>query len=163
MPIPLITFFEGWGRYNDLLERAVSPLSQDQLDLRAADGMWSVRILASHIVSVRSWWFNEWMGEGGEELAGFADYDEGDESASRDAGTIAEALHTSWSCLEASPRSWNEDDLAKEFQRPARNAERGWPWRSRKYIVWHVAEHDVFHGGEISLVLGMHGLTGIDP
>jgi len=60
-------------------------------------------------------------------------------------------------------RRWTEDDLAKEFQRPARNAQRGRPWRSRRYIVWHVAEHDVFHRGEISLVLGMHGLTGIDP
>jgi uncharacterized damage-inducible protein DinB len=163
VPVPLITFFEGWGRYNDLIERAVSPLDQGQLELRAADGLWSVRTLASHIVSVRSWWFNEWMGEGGEALARFADYDEGEESASRDAETIAEALHISWSCLEASLRSWTEDDLAKEFQRPARNAQRGRPWRSRQYIVWHVAEHDVFHGGEISLVLGMHGLTGIDP
>ena len=163
MPVPLIAFFEGWGRHNDLLERAVSPLDRGQLDLQAADGLWSVRMLASHIVSVRSWWFNEWMGEGGEGLARFADYDEGDESVTRDAGTIAEALHASWSCLEASLRSWTEDDLAKEFQRPARNAQRGRPWRSRQYIVWHVAEHDVFHGGEISLVLGMHGLPGIDP
>src|SRR5207248_3978842 len=163
MPVPLIAFFEGWGRYNDLLERAVSPLDRGQLDLQAADGLWSVRMLASHIVSVRSWWFNEWMGEGGEGLARFADYDEGDESVTRDARTIAEALHASWSCLEASLRSWTEDDLAKEFQRPARNAQRGRPWRSRQYIVWHVAEHDVSHGGEISLVLGMHGLPGIDP
>jgi uncharacterized damage-inducible protein DinB len=163
MSVPLITFFEGWGRYNELLEHAVSPLNADQLSLRAADGLWSVRTLASHIVSVRSWWFNAWMGEGGEDLAGFAEYDEGDESARRDAPAIVEALHRSWSAVEASLRGWTEDDLAKEFQRPALNAQHGRPWRSRQYIVWHVAEHDVFHGGEISLILGMHGLAGIDP
>src|SRR5258708_9100702 len=92
MPVPLITFYEGWGRYNDLLERAVSPLNRGQLDLRAADALWSVRTLASHIVSVRSWWFNEWMGEGGDKLARFADHDEGEESTSRSAAPIVEAL-----------------------------------------------------------------------
>ncbi len=163
MPVPLIAFFDGWGRYNELLERAVSPLNADQLSLRAADGLWSVRILASHIVSTRSWWFNAWMGEGGEDLARFADFDERGESARRDAAAIVDALHRSWSCVEASLRGWTEDDLAREFQRPAPNAQRGRPWRSRQYIVWHVAEHDVFHGGEISLILGMHGLAGIDP
>ena len=163
MPVPLIAFFAGWGRYNELLERAISPLNADQLSLRAANDLWSVRRLASHIVSVRSWWFNAWMGEGGEDLAGFADYDEGDKAGSRDAAAIVEALNRSWSSVEASLRGWTEDDLAKEFQRPAPNAQRGRPWRTRQYIVWHVAEHDVFHGGEISLILGMHGLAGIDP
>jgi uncharacterized damage-inducible protein DinB len=28
--------------------------------------------------------------------------------------------------------------------------------------VWHVAEHDLHHGGEISLTLGVHGLAGLD-
>jgi uncharacterized damage-inducible protein DinB len=30
------------------------------------------------------------------------------------------------------------------------------------YIIWHVAEHDAHHAGEISLILGMHGLPGLD-
>jgi uncharacterized damage-inducible protein DinB len=25
-------------------------------------------------------------------------------------------------------------------------------------VVWHVLEHDLHHGGEISLTLGMHGI-----
>ena len=29
---------------------------------------------------------------------------------------------------------------------------------SRAWIVWHVLEHDLHHGGEISHTLGMHGL-----
>ena len=36
------------------------------------------------------------------------------------------------------------------------------PWRDRRYIIWHVAEHDIHHGGEISIVLGMHGRPGLD-
>ena len=162
MPLPLIRFFEGWKTHNELLERAVTPLDEQQLSLSAAENLWSVRMLASHIVAVRSWWFNAWMGEGAEELARFVDFDEGDESERRNAATIVDALHDTWASLEASLRSWTEDDLAKEFQRPAANAQRGRPWRTRQYIIWHVAEHDLHHGGEISLTLGMHGLMGLD-
>ena len=162
MPSQLINFFEGWSRHNELLCSALAPLDAEQLSLSAAEGLWSVRMIANHIASVRSWWFNEWMGEGGDELAQFADYDEGSESASRDAAAIVDALSRTWSCLEASLRGWTEDDLGQEFQRPARNANRGRPWRTRRFIVWHVAEHDLHHGGEISLTLGMHGLKGLD-
>jgi hypothetical protein len=28
--------------------------------------------------------------------------------------------------------------------------------------VWHVLEHDLHHGGEISLILGSNGLPGLD-
>src|SRR5215472_5334056 len=35
------------------------------------------------------------------------------------------------------------------------------PAETRQFIVWHVAEHDLHHGGEISLTLGMHGLAGL--
>jgi uncharacterized damage-inducible protein DinB len=162
MPVPLLTFFAGWNNHNGLLERALTPLDDEQLSLRAADGLWSVRMLASHIVAVRSWWFNGWMGEGGEELARFVDFDEGDESAHREAASIVDALHRTWVSLEARLLSWTEDDLIKEFQRPVPNAAGERNWRTRQYIVWHVAEHDLHHGGEISLTLGMHGLTGLD-
>ena len=29
---------------------------------------------------------------------------------------------------------------------------------SRAAVVWHVLEHDLHHGGEISLIFGVHGL-----
>jgi uncharacterized damage-inducible protein DinB len=162
VPARLITFFEGWSRHNELLCRAIAPLDSEQLSLSAAQGLWSVRMIANHVVSVRAWWFNEWMGEGGDELARFTGYDEGGESAHREAPAIVDALQKSWASLSASLGRWTEDDLSQEFQRPERNANRGRPWRTRRYIVWHVAEHDLHHGGEISLTLGMHGLEGLD-
>jgi uncharacterized damage-inducible protein DinB len=36
------------------------------------------------------------------------------------------------------------------------------PRRTRQWIIWHLVEHDVHHGGEISFSLGMHGVTGLD-
>src|SRR6266496_3243889 len=33
---------------------------------------------------------------------------------------------------------------------------------SRQWVIWHVIEHDLHHGGEISFSLGMHDLAAID-
>ena len=30
--------------------------------------------------------------------------------------------------------------------------------KSRAWVVWHVLEHDLHHGGEVSLTLGVHGI-----
>ena len=156
----LSTFYKGWDVYNDAIQRAIAGLDSRQLSLQAAPHLWSVRKLACHIVAVRAWWFHSWMDEGGAELSGLVDFDEGAESEVRTGPEIADALRTSWSSLSSCLDRWTEHDLAKEFQRPALNAKKGRPWRSRQWIVWHVAEHDIHHGGEISITLGTHGLTG---
>ncbi len=31
----------------------------------------------------------------------------------------------------------------------------------RGWVVWHTLEHDLHHGGEISQILGSHGLPGL--
>ncbi len=36
------------------------------------------------------------------------------------------------------------------------------PARSRQWIIWHVLEHDIHHGGELSSILGAHGLAAVD-
>lgn len=33
---------------------------------------------------------------------------------------------------------------------------------TRQWVIWHLLEHDLHHGGEISFVLGMHDLVAID-
>ena len=121
-----------------------------------------MRRLANHIVAARAWWFGGWMGEETETLAPLIDYDDEEGADERDAGTVCDALNTSWASLETCLQRWTEADLGQEFQRPRPNQQGERPWRTRRYIVWHVAEHDVHHGGEISLILGMHGGRGLD-
>jgi uncharacterized damage-inducible protein DinB len=157
----LSTYYKGWDSHNELLVRAISTLDTDRLSLRAAPQLWSVRTLANHIVGVRAWWFNGWMGEGGPELGRFLDFPDGEEAETRGAGEIVEALRSTWSSLATSLGAWTDADLATEFQRPVPNPEGNRPRRNRQYIVWHVAEHDLHHGGEISITLGMHGLPGL--
>ncbi len=161
MSAPIATFYNGWDRHNDLLARALEGLDAQQLSLQAAPHLWSVRTLASHIVAVRARWFHSWMGEGGSQLAEFVDFDAGAASEKHEAAAIARALRSTWSSLASSLSTWTEDDLAVRFQRPRPNAAGERPSHTRQAIIWHVAEHDVHHGGEISLTLGMHGLTGL--
>jgi len=162
MPAHLIEFFSGWEKHNSLLVHAIKPLDAAQLSWKAAPEQWDVRMLANHIVGARSWWFNGHMGEGGDGLALLMDFDERADAEKRDAAEICAALNDSWNVLDACLRKWTEADLKESFQRPSPNREGERPSRTRQYIVWHVAEHDVHHGGEISLILGMHGLAGLD-
>jgi uncharacterized damage-inducible protein DinB len=33
---------------------------------------------------------------------------------------------------------------------------------SRSWVIYHVLEHDLHHGGEVSLTLGIHGLQALE-
>jgi uncharacterized damage-inducible protein DinB len=119
-------------------------------------------MLACHIVAGRAWWWSAWMGEGDEELNGLIRMDDDSDVNRPDAATICKALDKSWNDVHATLKNWTEEDLTAAFQRPRPNAQGERPWRDRRYIIWHVAEHDAHHGGEISLILGIHGLPGLD-
>jgi len=162
MPASLLDFYPGWEKHNQLLVTAIAPLTPDQLWFASAESMWSVRRLANHIIANRSWWFHAWMGEGGDDLGRFVDYDDVADADTHDAGLIVRGLESTWSRLAESLAGWTEKDLTATFKRPTPNAAGERPSRNRAFIIWHVAEHDVHHGGEISLILGSHGLTGLD-
>ncbi len=145
-----------------MLVKAIAPLDDAQLGLSAAPGLWSVRMLVSHVAAVRVWYFHTWMGEGDAGWERFNDWDELPETSTRQAAELTRALEQTWSVVASSLEKWTAADLDSEFRRPIPNAKGERPLRSRQWIIWHVAEHDVHHGGEISLTLGMHGVPGLD-
>ena len=75
-----------------------------------------------------------------------------------------DGLAATWAMVERALAGWTPADLAEtipvpdtlspEEQEIFRASSRGW-------IIWHVLEHEIHHGGEISLVLGMKGVPGI--
>ncbi len=154
--------YAGWADYHAKLVRAVAPLDAAQLGLSAAEGLWPVRMLVSHVVSARKWCFHDWMGDGGAEWDQYESWDDLEEMATRKAPVLVRALEDSWALMSPSLARWTTADLEAKFTRPTPNAAGEKPVRSRGWIVWHVAEHDIHHGGEISLTLGMHGLSGLD-
>jgi len=102
------------------------------------------------------------MGEGSPEFGLMTDWDEDEALATRSADEIVGGLEESFAVIKSGLERWSAADLAEEFVRPTPNAAGERPKRSRQWIIWHLVEHDVHHGGEISFSLGMHGVPGLD-
>ena len=167
-------FLEGWAGYQRLLLDAIRPLNAEQLASRTAPFQWAVWQLASHMAGTRAYWFHEVLGEGDEEVghmfavesttvpdlpledAGWED----DEDHPRTTAELTDAFDRTWAMLEEPLRRWTAEDLEVEFSRTRRSGEV--QTFSRAWVVWHLIEHDLHHGGEISLILGSHGLSGLD-
>jgi uncharacterized damage-inducible protein DinB len=52
-------------------------------------------------------------------------------------------------------RRWALEDLDVTVERKSRTLSRAW-------VIYHVMEHDLHHGGEISQILGSNGLPPVD-
>jgi uncharacterized damage-inducible protein DinB len=164
--LPLITFYKGWETYQQSLVETIAPLSPEQLALPAASHHWTIGIVAQHMVANRVWWFQVWMGEGSPDLAPIAHWDPADEEEqpTLEATELVAGLESTWRMIAESLARWTPADLGHVFPPPAslREEEReNFPPRTRQWIVWHVLEHEIHHGGELSLALGGYGLEGI--
>ena len=155
--LSLTNFYKGWDAYQQLLVTAITPLTPEQLALRPAPHMWSAGMLAAHIIATRVWWFHMWMGAGSDDLVPLSTWDEED-APTRSASELVTGLEVTWQMLQNALASWTPADLEHVFQEPS-----GYPKQhSRQWIIWHLLEHDLHHGGELSLLLGMHGLPALD-
>ena len=151
----LSAVYAGWGEYQRMLVEAVAPLTPDHLSLRAAPTLRSIGEIAAHIISARVVWFHEVMGEGSDHLAPMIAWGREGDSSKRNAAELERGLERSWDMIADALDRWTTDDLSAGFER------RGEPL-TRQEIIWHVIEHDLHHGGEISIILGQHGLRALD-
>jgi uncharacterized damage-inducible protein DinB len=152
------TIYGGWQNYQTLLVTALRPLSQDQLALRAAPHLRSIGEIGTHVIGARARWFYMLMGEGGETFATLGTWDQQGMPA-RSADELIQGLEATWQGMQAAigrwtPEEWQESYAGEEPYEPAR--------LTRQWVIWHLIEHDLHHGGEISLTLGVHGLPGPD-
>ena len=187
----LLPFYAGWGIYNQHLVAAIAPLTVEQLALRTTPHHWSIGMYATHIVANRAWWFHARMGEGSADLTSLELWAlgicEGGVDPLHTAAELVDGLEKTWQMIQNTLARLTSADLEQVFP-PLDQAERlrhaklvepalqpfaqMWldaarlagevrPARSRQWIIWHVLEHEIHHGGELSLALGGHGLPGI--
>jgi|SRR6266849_4684325 len=149
----LAPFYKGWDVYQQHLTKAIAPLSSDQLTLQAAPNLRSIGILTGHIISARVWWFHFVMGEGNADLAPLVEWDE--DGLAHTAAELVNGLETTWHMIQIALALWTPADLGQRFPRRDTSV-------SRQWIIWHVIEHDLHHGGELSFSLGMYGLAAVD-
>ena len=164
--LSLTTFYSGWNGFQQNLIKIIAPLSPEQLALRAAPNHWTIGMVAQHIIANRVWWFQLWMGEGSPDLAPIAHWDPEDKEWQpvREAAELVAGLESTWQMIEDALARWTPADLGHLFPTPASLSEeeqRIFRARTRQWIIWHVLEHEILHGGELSLALGMYGLKAI--
>lgn len=154
----LLPYYKGWDIYQDLLIKAIAPLSDEQLTLRAAPHLRSIGEILTHVIAVRVRWFHGLMGEGGEDIAPVGEWDRRGQPV-RSATELVSGLEKTLSFVQECLSRWTSADLEYVFKGTWQGEEYA---LSRQWVIWHVIEHDLHHGGEVSLTLGMHGLTAPD-
>lgn len=164
--LPLMTFYRGWERYQRSLVQMISPLSTEQLALSAGSHEWSIGLIAQHMIADRVWWFHLWMGEGSADLAPIVHWDPADdvEQIPLTAAELVTGLESTWRMVHDALDRWTAADLDEVISPPTALSEeeqQAFGPTARGWIIWHVLEHEIHHGGELSLALGGYGLPGI--
>jgi uncharacterized damage-inducible protein DinB len=151
----LAPFYKGWDRYQGLLVESVGSLTDEQLALRAAPHLSPVWMLAAHIIGTRVGWFQGLLGEVSPELAAVEPWD-ADDAPQRSAAELVHGLELTWSMIQDCLNMWTPATLEQTITSPRGNI------YSFQWVIFHVLEHDLHHGGELALTLGMHGLPTPD-
>jgi uncharacterized damage-inducible protein DinB len=163
--LPLITFYSGWGGYQRGLVKSIASLSPEQLALPAAPNHWTIGMIAQHIVGNRVWWFQMWMGEGNPALADIAHWDPADLEWQpvTEASELVAGFESTWEMINDTLARWTPSDLDQIVPPASQLSDEEkimYGSQTRQWILWHVLEHEIHHGGEISLALGNLGLQG---
>ncbi len=172
----LMSIFEGWDSHQLALARAITPLTPEQLAWRPAPNLRSVGEIISHIALGRLSWFYRMGAPGSAELARQLGSFAGEKANTEDltelhrwmdaafkeeeaiVGNHAELvrwLEASWQMIETTLTTWTVADLTQTY----RHLYEGKMWSvSRQWTIWRILDHDLHHGGELAILLGMQGI-----
>ena len=154
----LTVIYESWRGYQAKLRDCVAPLTEDQLALQPAAHMWPLGQIIQHIISARAGWFSGTLLEDDAAMNGYAEWGQRT-SPDRSATELCRGLDDTAQFIHGCLQRWSPEDCAKIFPDE-------WNGQifhhSRSWVVYHVMEHDLHHGGEVSLILGMHNLPTLD-
>jgi uncharacterized damage-inducible protein DinB len=154
----LLPFYKGWDAYQALLIKAIEPLSNEQLTLRTAPHLRTIGENVAHIIGTRVGWFHMLLGEGDAILAPLDEWD-AQGAPPRSAAELIHGLEATWQMLQNALTRWTPADLETIFKRTRGEKVESF---TRQWVLWHVIEHDLHHGGEVSLTLGTHHLEAPD-
>jgi uncharacterized damage-inducible protein DinB len=120
--------------------------------------MWPLGQILQHIISVRAGWFSYTLQENDPTMNEYGEWGQR-ESLARSPKELARGLDETFSFVESCLQRWTPEDCTKTFP----DEWEGQVYQvSRSWVIYHVLEHDLHHGSEVSLILGMNGLPGLD-
>src|SRR5262249_747118 len=129
-------------------------LSDEQLALRAAPSLRPVWLLAAHVIGSRVSSFQDSMGEGDPALAALESWG-ADGAPPRTAAELVQGLEATGQLIRDGLDRWAPTNLADIFVE--QQGEQTYSY-TRQRIIWGILKHDLHHGGELFLTLGMHGV-----
>lgn len=149
---------ENWQIYHEKLCASIRPLTSEQLLIQPAAHMWHLGQILQHMISVRAGWFSFTLQENDEAMNAYTMWGQRD-SPARSAAELVSGLDETWAFIESRLQRWTPADYAETFP----DEVEGQIYQvSRSWVIYHVMEHDLHHGGEVSLILGMNGLPSAD-
>ena len=168
--IPLASIFDGWNGYQTSLVNAIAPLTREQLLWQPAASSRSIGETARHISRGRVSWFSRMDAPGSQELVDRIEQWETDRDGNRDvvessiaitdnADELVHWLEATWQMIHKTLTTWTIADLAQTY----RHTWNGQTYAvSRQWTIWRILSHDIHHGGELSLLLGLQGIEAFE-
>ncbi len=154
----LDVIYENWRGHQEKLCLAIAPLTAEQLVLQPAAHMWPLGQVVQHIISVRAGWFSGTLQDADAAMDAYMDWGQRD-SPARNAAELVRGFEETWAFIESRLRRWTPADYAESFPDEYEGVI---TQVSRSWVTYHVLEHDLHHGGEASLILGIHRLPALD-
>ena len=146
--------YESWQNYQEALQRALAPLTEEQMGLRLVPGMRSVGEIAAHLVYARARWLHSLLGEA--ELEPLLAWDTPDDPPyPRTAAEVRQGLEQTWRIITSRLDRWMAAGSRDTDTLPAEEV-------LHVRTIWGLLEHDLHHGGELSFQLGAHGLAAVE-
>jgi len=167
--ISLAKVFDGWNGYQTSLVNAIAPLTREQL-ISQPPNLRSIGDLARHISLGRVTWFARMGAPGSTALVKRIELWEADSDGNKDivesaiaitedAKELVNWLELTWQMIAKTLTTWNVSDLAQTY----RHTWNGKTYAvSRQWTLWRILSHDVHHGGELSLMLGLQGIEAFE-
>lgn len=153
----IAAIYEGWLTYQTELIKAIAPLDAEQLLLQAAPGLRTAGQIVTHVIGARARWFHMLMGEGGDVFEKLGGWDRRGRKA-RTADELVYGLETTWAGMHEAIGRWTSEQWADTW--PGEGSDEP-AILTRQWVIWHLIEHDLHHGGEISLTLGAKGIRAL--
>ena len=163
-PTTVRSLYADWTQYRARLTGGVRHLTDAQLAISAGRGHAPIWALAAHCAGVRVYWLCGVLGEPGADGTPFPDPWaelgwEDDLEHPRSADELVQAFESTDAVIEHVLDTWTPSDLDVTFERHHRDAVQ---IHTRRSVLLRLLSHDAFHAGEISQLLGVHGLPAID-
>jgi DinB superfamily len=142
--------FESWQDYQKALQRAIAPLTKEQLQRRLLPSLRTPGEIAEHIVFGRALHLYRTLGEEAAALTPLLSWDDTNDPP-HSAAEIVQGLELTWRFITNTLMQGSPTDAIPESDEATIGQ-----------IIWGLLDHDLPHAGELSLLLGVNGLPGVE-